>query len=190
MEILSAVMIIAEIIFILIFIFEVIKKNRFASLNSGSAKVKKIAVSFLMVIVIALGAAIGRFFIAQSNYNSAYDLAYDRAFSNSKGNDFGIYESYSNAFTEAVNSKEANEYKRNMNNALVLCIILSVMGGVDSIILFGTNQKLKKELSAVQYTERSTQQNTDRQAQARFCSNCGAEIQSDCLFCEHCGKRL
>lgn len=100
-----------------------------------------------------------------------------------------------NALTEAANSKDANKYESNMRDALAACVILSIMGGIDVIILFGIDRKLKNELSAMQYAEQSPQQhiqqsNIPQQTQARFCSNCGAEIQPDCCFCVHCGKKL
>ncbi len=70
MEILSVLAVIAEILFILILIFAVIKKkNRYSAIKGGSAKVRKIAASALAIIIVALGAEIGEFFSAQSNIN-------------------------------------------------------------------------------------------------------------------------
>lgn len=199
MEISAIIIIIAEIALTLVFVYEIIRKNRFATLDSSNVKGRKLEVWFLMVIVIALGVAIAAYFKARSiywlEYNSVYNSAYSyfRSLYDSQGNIY-ISEVRLHAIQEA--SRAAEEYQNNMDNALATCVILSIMGGIDVVVLFATNQKLKKEMSAMQNAEQLPQQHmqqTDinqQREQVRFCPNCGAEIQPDCSFCVHCGKKL
>lgn len=194
MEISAIIMIIVEIVLTLVLVYEIIRKNRFATIDSSNTMGKKIEVLFLMVIVIALGVAIVVFFRAQSTYWSEYDSAYYRSLDNGQGNLSNIYESRLHGIQEA--SRSTGAYQSNMDSALATCVILSIMGGIDLVFLFATNQKLKNEMSAIQNAEQSPQQHMQRtdinqqRAQARFCPNCGAEIQPDCSFCVHCGKKL
>lgn len=197
MEISAIIIIIAEIVLTLVFVYEIIRKNRFATLDSSNAMGRKLEVLFLMVIVIALGVAIAAFFRARSvywsEYDSAYESAYFRSYDNGQGNLDNIFESRLHGIQEA--SRSTGEYQSNMDSALATCVILSILGGIDVVFLFATNQKLKKEMSAMQNADQSPQhiQRTDlnqQRAQACFCPNCGAGIQPDCSFCVHCGKKL
>lgn len=194
MEIAAIIIIIAEIVLTLVFVFEMIRKNRFATLDSSNTMGRKLEVLFLFVIVIALGVAIAVFFRARSVYWSEFDSAYESAYFRSNDNGQGMFESRLHGIQEA--SRSTGEYQSNMDSALATCVILSIMGGIDVVFLFATNQKLKKEMSAMQNAEQLPQQHMQRtninqqRAQARSCPNCGAEIQPDCSFCVHCGKKL
>jgi uncharacterized membrane protein len=70
---------------------------------------------------------------------------------------------------------------------LVLGIILTVVGTIVAVIP-GSSSSPPPQLIGEYYQQRIAQ--TSRSPDMQFCRNCGAQVRTDSVFCEECGKKL